>query len=396
MNEITQPARTAGALAEAALELAYAGRLADSLPLFDQSLALRPADADTLVSRGLVQRDLGDWEGARDSLARAVAAAPDHAYARYNLGCVLLTLGDYENGLPARLAGRHSVISENRLEVPAWRGEYLRDEYGGPGTLLLHSDGGLGDTIMLARYAGLCAPRAKVAFAGPPPLERLFGSLAGLDRFIPGPQPLRFHRQLAIEHLPLLWGTTPANVPASPYLAADPVAVAAWRARLGALPGIKVGICWAGNPDYPNDRGRSLAFEALRPLADIGGVTFVSLQKGGADWTQPAPGEAEGFGLVDWTGELGDFADTAALVTALDLVITVDTSVAHLAGALAAPVWLLNRFATDWRWGIGRDDCAWYPTLRQFRQPALGDWTPASAAAAAQLGRFARGECAAI
>ena len=176
---------------------------------------------------------------------------------------------------------------------------------------------------------------------------------------------------LPLASLPLLFGTTLATIPAEvPYVFAEPAAVAAWRTRLAALPGRKIGLAWAGDPrrtlsDRAMDARRSIPLATLAPLAEIAGITLVSLQKGAAP---------TGVSLIDWTGELADFADTAALATALDLVITVDTAVAHLAAALGRPVWLLNRYDTDWRWLRGRDDSPWYPTLRQFRQTIPGDW----------------------
>jgi hypothetical protein len=170
--------------------------------------------------------------------------------------------------------------------------------------------------------------------------------------------------------------TIPAEIP---YLAAPEDQVAAWRARRGARPGIWVGLVWAGaaRPDQPQanqiDRRRSLHLDQLAPLAHIPGVTFVSLQKGPAAAQLAAP--PPGLAIEDWSAELDDFTDTAALIAALDLVIAVDTAVAHLAGALGKPVWLLNRFDSCWRWLVGRDDSPWYPTLRQFRQTQPGDWT---------------------
>jgi hypothetical protein len=167
--------------------------------------------------------------------------------------------------------------------------------------------------------------------------------------------------------LPAVFGARLSDVAVPvPYLSADPAATERWRDRLAALPGRKVGLAWFGNPDYFHDRQRSISAAALATLAGAPNMTFVSLQPGGA-----APAS---LNLVDWTAELTDFAATAALITALDLVISVDSAVAHLAGALGKPVWLLNRYAPDWRWLLGRGDSPWYPTLRQFRQAAPEDW----------------------
>jgi len=171
--------------------------------------------------------------------------------------------------------------------------------------------------------------------------------------------------------LPRLLSTTIATIPAeTPYLQADPERVAVWRARLEPYPGLRVGLVWAGNPAMGADGRRSIALAQLSSLADLPGATFVSLQTGASAAQSPPLGMV----LLDWTDELIDFAETAALVEALDLIISVDTAVVHLAGALGRPVWLLNRFDCCWRWLLGRDDSPWYPSLRQFRQLKPGDW----------------------
>jgi hypothetical protein len=167
--------------------------------------------------------------------------------------------------------------------------------------------------------------------------------------------------------LPMLFGTTLDTIPAPvPYLHADPAAVAAWRTRLAGLPRPHIGLAWAGHPGYVDDVRRSIDAALLAPLADVA-ASFISLQFPPRPVTPPLP-------LTDRSGEIGDFADTAALMGALDLVISVDTAIAHLAGALGRPVWLLNRFDTVWRWLLHRADSPWYPTMRIFRQPAPGDW----------------------
>ena len=180
--------------------------------------------------------------------------------------------------------------------------------------------------------------------------------------------------QFPLLSLPLLFDTTPDTLPAEvPYLHADPKLVAHWRNRFATLPGLRVGLTWAGNPRLgtmslgATDRRRSLPENALAQLGRVSGVTFVSLQVGDV---VPA-----GVETIDRTRDLTDFAQTAALISTLDLVIAVDTAVAHLAGALGRPIWLLNRFDTDWRWMDGRDDSPWYPTMRQFRQETPGDWS---------------------
>jgi hypothetical protein len=242
-------------------------------------------------------------------------------------------------------------------------------------TILLHAEQGLGDVLQFCRYAPLVAAQADVVLQVPGPLVRLLTSLPGRGRIVAEDEPLpEFDLHCPLLSLPFAFKTTLETIPrAIPYLAAAPAAVAAWRDRLVVLSGLRVGICWAGNPVVQSiDGRRSVGLARLAPLGDIAGAHFVSLQKGvaGADAVRPP----NGMTIHDWTDELQDFADTAALIEALDLVITVDTAVAHLAGALGKPVWILSRFDACWRWLDGRDDSPWYPTARLFRQTAAGDW----------------------
>jgi hypothetical protein len=190
--------------------------------------------------------------------------------------------------------------------------------------------------------------------------------------------------------LPLARGTTLETIPQRvPYLRADPIQVSRWRGRLAPLPGLWVGICWSGDPrpHQPDagaiDKRRSTALASWAPIAAVRGVSLVSLQKGPA--AEQIARRPSGMTIHDWTDELDDFADTAALIEALDLVITVDTATAHLAGALRKPVWILNRFDACWRWLIGRNDSPWYPTATLFRQPSPGDWDTVFAEVAAAL-----------
>jgi hypothetical protein len=209
-----------------------------------------------------------------------------------------------------------------------------------------------------------------VFLTAPSPLRDLLRSLRGVS-ILTADDPIPADAvQFPLLSLPLLF--SPEIPAAVPYLHADPLLVARWRERIAALPGLRIGLVWAGNPRLgtaslaSTDRRRSLPEGVLAPLAAVPGVTFVSLQVG--DAVPP------GVETIDWTGDLADFAQTAALIASLDLVISVDTAVAHLAGALGKPIWLLNRFDTDWRWMDGREDSPRYPTMRLFRQTSPGDW----------------------
>jgi hypothetical protein len=221
----------------------------------------------------------------------------------------------------------------------------------------------------------------RLVFEVPASLKRVMASLAlpAGARVIARGDPIPpFDLHCALLSLPAILGTTLDTIPTTPYLTPDPPAAKHWRERLRGRPGLKVGLVWSGGqrPEQPGaaaiDRRRSVTLAAMAPLAEVPGITFISLQKGPPAAQAAAP--PSGMTILDITAELDDFADTAALMDDLDLVISVDTSVAHLAGALGKPVWLLNRFDTCWRWLLDRDDSPWYPTLRQFRQPAPGDW----------------------
>jgi len=204
---------------------------------------------------------------------------------------------------------------------------------------------------------------------------RLLRDVDGTDQLVTHGDPMpEFDVHCPLPSLPGATGTTLQTIPASiPYLSADSLLVESWRTRLTSITGrAKVGLTWAGGPAHKNDRNRSMPLAALLPLWQVRDVSYISLQKGaGADQVHSLP---EGSTLTDWTADLNDFADTAALIQNLDLVITVDTSVGHLAGAMGKPVWVLLPFAPDWRWMLSRDDSPWYPTMRLFRQPTIGDW----------------------
>ena len=310
---------------------------------------------------------------------RAVALVPGNPTLTFYLSHIALALGDYRTGWAAYEARWRipDAIGWIETEAPLWNG---RDSVAGK-TVLLFAEQGHGDTLQFVRFAPILAARgATVLLLVQPALVSLLGRMEGVAGCFafgetPPPADLRF----PLMSLPLALGTTVETIPGGrPYLDPYAGAVAHWHARTGALPGRKIGLVWAGDPRPGQpaanriDRRRSLRFQQLAPLAGLDGVSFISLQKG-----SPAAQAQEGIpGLTlhDWTDELHSFADTAALVRTLDFVISVDTAVAHLAGAVGREVWLLNRFDSCWRWLEDRDDSPWYPGLRQFRQTAPGDW----------------------
>jgi tetratricopeptide (TPR) repeat protein len=351
-------------------------RYDDAIASYDHALALRPDSRQARVNKGNVLQIVNRHDTALPCYDAVLAAEPDHVDAHWNGALCRLALGDFAAGW-REFEWRFELMPRRDYEAPLRLGQDFA-----PGTtILLHAEQGFGDTLQFCRYAPLLAARgARVVMEVQPPLKRLMATLEGVTLVAAqGEATGDFDLHCPLMSLPLAFGTTPETIPASvPYLWADPDAAARWRARLDGLPGLKVGLVWAGNPRSFNwvaaetDRRRSIALVRYAPLASVPGVTLVSLQKDAAgDQVRDAPA---GMVIHDWTRELEDFADTAALVAGLDLVIGVDTSVVHVAGALGKPVWILNRHGACWRWFRNRNDTPWYPTARLFHQPSPGDW----------------------
>jgi tetratricopeptide (TPR) repeat protein len=310
---------------------------------------------------------------------QAIRLDPGHIRAHMTLALARLVTGDLPGGFAAyewrwRMQPKRAVNDHD--PALAWNGDV--DPSGR--TILLHAEQGHGDTIQMIRYVpAVLTKGARVVLLVHPGLKRLISETSrrwpdGVTVVTEGEEVPAFDLHCPLMRLPRIFGTTLQTILAEiPYLHADPDRVAAWRRRLDALPsGLKIGVVWTGDPAATMNARRSIPLTQLAPLSDLPGTVLVSLQKG--------PGTTDVIGasirLHDWTSQLADFADTAALIGALDLVISVDTAVAHLTGALGRPVWLLNRRDTDWRWLLEREDSPWYPTLRQFRQVRDGDWAP--------------------
>ena len=356
-------------------------RLDEALASFDRAIALKPDLVEAHTNRGVLLHQLRRFEEANESFDRALMLRPDDAEAHFNQAMSRLALGDYDRGwrqYERRWGTKQFEEGVRDMAQPLWLGEESLEGR----TILLHGEQGLGDILQFCRYVAPVAARgAKVIVETHAGLERLMARLDGVDSVVTRGARLPPHDlQTPLLSLPLALHAPP-EAHNGPYLSADPVDTVRWAERLAAAPGadarMKVGICWAGGsrPDQPIahaiDLRRSLPLDAFAPLAAIDGVQLYSLQKGPPSaqlsaWTGPP--------IVDLTGELTDFADTAALVANLDLVIACDTSTAHLAGGLGKPVWVLNRFDACWRWLDGRRDSPWYPTARLFRQATPGDW----------------------
>jgi len=361
------------------------GQLEEAAQCFQRALAIRPELADAHSNLGIVLLAQGRADEAAQAYERAIALNPDFAEARNNLALIQLLKGDFEHGWEGyewRWKLKVAVAPRRDFPQPEWRGEQQAGE-----RVLVHAEQGFGDAIQFCRYIPLMAQRgAKVILEVQPELKRLLASLAGVDELATMGEVLpSFDCHIPLLSLPRVFGTRLETVPADiPYLQAPPVLVEAWREKLSGMAGLRVGLAWAGSPQHMNDRNRSLALSTLAPLAAVGGATYVVLQKGPAVAQAATP--PAGMKLIDLGAELGDFADTAAVVANLDLVIAVDTAVAHLAGALGKTVWLLLPFAGEWRWLQERSDSPWYPSMRLFRQPRPGAWGEVLEAAVQELG----------
>ncbi len=358
----------------------------------DPAPADRAGLARIVGNKGLALLYLGRLEEAIVTLREAVAANPADADIAVNLGLALLSSGTHMREGFALFERRREqgATAPRGFSEAFWQGEDIAGR-----TILLHAEEGFGDTLQFVRYAPLVAARgARVILEVPPPLVRLCAGLPGVTQVVATGAALpAFDCHCPLLSLPHVFGTTLETIPAAiPYLAADPALVREWATRLPPGPGLRVGLVWAGHAQAQRayahrvDPRRSLALAALAPLGAVPGIAFVSLQKG-----PPANELAHPpFTINDPMAEVRDFADTAALIAGLDLVISVDTAVAHLAGALGKPVWMLSRFDACWRWLRARSDSPWYPTLRVYRQPSPGEWAPAIATLTADLARLAR------
>ena len=352
-------------------------RPAEAEAALREAAALRPGYASALANLGLVLQEQGRLTDALAAYDAALAAEPGHAAAHGNRAMLLLLLGRLREGFAEyewrwRMPG--FATAPRDFGCPAWTGDRLDG-----GTLLIHAEQGLGSAIQFVRYAALAAERCgRVVLECQAPLLRLFRqSLAGPEgpvaEVVRKGDPLPpCDRHAPLMSLPHLLGTSLASIPAEiPYLAANAADRTRWRERLAAMPAPRVGLVWSGNPRHENDRNRSLPAAALAPLVAGTAASFLSLQvpARAEDLAALPPGR-----VVNLAPDLRDFADTAAAVSALDLVISVDTAAAHLAGALGRPAWLLLPHIAEWRWLVGRNDSPWYPSLRLFRQRAAADW----------------------
>ena len=347
--------------------------LDEALASYDKALAIKPDIAEALSNRGVAQQELQRYAEALASYDQALEIQPDFAEAQFNQSLCRLLMGDFERGWEQyewRWKSKDFPSPARNFSQPLWLG---KENINGK-TILLHAEQGLGDTIQFARYAQAVARKgARVILEVHATLRSLLSNISGVYQVLSRGEPLpEFDFHCPLLSLPLACNTRLHTIPATvPYLRAPEAAVNTWKERLGQGSAVRVGIVWSGRRAHKNDHKRSIALSRLAVLANPR-VSLVSLQKElRAEHEQAL---AANPSITHFGSELRDFADTAALVSLMDLVISVDTSVAHLAGALGKPVWILLPFAPDWRWLLEREDSPWYPSARLFRQPRIGDW----------------------
>ena len=366
-------------------------RLDEAIACFERALALRPAYQDALNGLGVALQARGRLDQAVACYRRALELHPDHGETHANLATTLLQAGDLEAGFRElewrwRVRGRSDRLPN--LPQPLWTGGDLSGK-----TLLVLPEQGAGDTLQFVRYLRRLKPATgarRVVLLAPDALSRLLAGVEGVDRMVvAGDAPPEFDCFVPLLSLPHRLGVTSAAsgpgflADAIPYLRVPESEVAARRQRIAHLPGRKIGLVWHGNPNQGNNRKRSLPGQVWALLGRRPGISWFSLQPG------PSADEARLLaqaGAIDLAPHLTDWSETAAWIAALDLVITVDTGVANLAGALGKPAWVLLCYAPDWRWHLGCDRTPWYPALRLFRQPEPGDWAAVLEAVIAELG----------
>lgn len=358
-------------------------RYDDALASFERALAINPKYAMAWFNRGSVLLEMLRFDDALASFDQAIAFDPNYVDAHFAQGFIHLRNGDFARGWPKYEWRLRDPKSEHRDRVfarPRWTGTESLDGR----TILIHAEQGFGDTIQFCRYAERLADAgARVVLEVQPALRSLLASLRGPAQVVARGEPLPDHDfHCPLLSLPFAFQTDAATIPGkTPYLQADPGQVRDWEDRLGARRSLRVGLAWSGNPEHRNDRNRSIALAELMPLLDLD-VEWISLQKvvheRDAALLERAP-------IDRFDAELRDFSDTAALIRSLDLVVSVDTAVAHLAGALDRPVWILVTHLSEWRWLSERNDSPWYPSARLFRQPAAGRWPDVIEAVRAEI-----------
>jgi tetratricopeptide (TPR) repeat protein len=365
--------------------LFVAGRPAEAVTAFDQTLALAPHHIGALINRGLACQELNRFEDAIQNYRAVIALEPSHADAHFNEALALLTRGNLRAGFEKfewRWKRTGMEGQRRSLGKPLWLGEYPLARK----TILLHAEQGLGDTIHFVRYAPLVARMgANVILEVQPALKELLGQVEGVTQVVARGDPLpAFDVHCPLASLPLALHTEAATVPADiPYLAASEDWLAKWR-DLENLPAPRIALAWSGRPTHANDRNRSIPLARLAPLLANAEARFVSVQR---DLREADAAVLRNLPVRHVGDHLDSFTDTAAVLALCDLVISVDTSVAHLSAAMGRLTWILLPFSPDWRWTLRDERSPWYPSARLFRQPAPGDWDSVIASVQSELDR---------
>jgi tetratricopeptide (TPR) repeat protein len=353
------------------MALQESGLLSEAIVRYQRALRLDPRHASAMNNLGTAYQEDGQFRLAADCYRQAVAQDALIAGAHSNLATLLLMTGDFQAGwLEYEWRWKTGEFARREFPLPRWNGEPIKGR-----TVFLWAEQGYGDTIQFIRYARLVKELgAKVVLECQEPLLKVLAGCSGVSRMIAPGRAAVFDVHAPLLSLPGIFGTSMETIPADvPYVFAEPGLIELWRERLRYASGFRIGINWAGRADTAQRKQRDIPIEHFAALAELPGVRLISLQKGSGD-----PSLALRACVVDFGDELdtqhGAFMDTAAIMMNLDLVITSDTSVAHLAGALGVPVWVALPFVRDWRWMLERSDSPWYPTMRLFRQKSRGDW----------------------
>jgi tetratricopeptide (TPR) repeat protein len=347
------------------------GNLDEAVRYYQKALELNPAFSEALNNLGNTLRDKGMLDEAISCYRKAIQMRHDFADAHWNLAFALLLSGGFKEGWHEYEWRWKLKEPEQTLPQPLWTGYDIAGK-----TILLYAEQGMGDTVQFIRYVQMVSARgAKVIVGCQKELKSLLKNVSGVYQVVAYGESLpHFDVRCPLLSLPGLFNTSLDNIPSTvPYIRVEDRITEQWKGRLHKdFSKLNVGLVWAGSPGHLNDRNRSCPLDLFVLIAGIDDISFFNLQKEmPAQWGNSSVTEMK---LIDYTGEIEDFSDTAGIIMNLDLVISVDTAVAHLAGALGKRVWTLLPFAPDWRWMLNRDDSPWYPTMKLFRQPSPGDW----------------------
>jgi tetratricopeptide (TPR) repeat protein len=364
--------------AEAYCNLGYAlikkGHFDESITYCQKAIELRPSFAEAYYNLGCAFEEKGHFDKAITCYQKTIELNPSFAEAHFDISLILLLLGNFKEGWKKyewRWKRKAYIQYCRNFSKPLWNGSEIKGL-----TILLQCEQGLGDTVQFFRYAPLIAQKgAKVIVDCQRELVSLLKNTEGEQQVIvQGEELPEFDVYCPLLSLPLIFNTTLETIPAKiPYIIVDSLLAQKWEDKVQYDNSkLKIGLVWAGRPEHKKDLNRSCSLDNFSPLAELGDISCYSLQKGAA--SEQAKNPPKGMKFIDYTEEIIDFSDTAALMENLDLIVSVDTSVVHLAGALGKPTWTLLPFAPDWRWMLNREDSPWYPTMRLFRQPSFGDW----------------------